>query len=107
MAITSGYGQTVLTDNWLPDGWQETHEAALDLGASVTDAGNVEGTNPGFEDFGNQDFHLTSDANAGAGAGELPSEVAGLEPDYQYIKHQQFEDRPVNATIDIGAFERE
>lgn len=107
MAITSGNGQTTLTDNWLPLGWRLTHESGLDPGATVTDMGNVEGDTPGFTDLDDQDFHLTGDAGAGGGAGPLPAEVADYPVEYQYIRHQQYGSRPVNDTSDIGAFESE
>lgn len=106
LAITSGNGQTMLTDNWLPVDWRLTHESGLDPGATVTDMGNVEGTAPGFVDADGQDFHLTADAEAGEGAGVLPVDVADYPPEYQYIKHQQYEQRPVSDPSDIGAFER-
>ena len=70
LAITSGNGQTVLADNWLPAGWRQTHEASLDPDASVSDMGDIEGALPGFVDFDNQDFHLDEDAEACNGAGD-------------------------------------
>ena len=58
LAITSGNGQTRLFGNWLPDGWQITHEAGLEEGAAIIDLGNQEGLAPGFVDENNQDFPL-------------------------------------------------
>ena len=106
LAITSGYGQTVLRDNWLPTGWRLTHESGLDPGATVTDSGNVEGDIPGFVDLNSQDFNLSEDGEALDGAGEWPSEVSGYPPEYQYICHQNREVKPSDATPDMGAFER-
>jgi hypothetical protein len=105
LAITSGNGQTVLSGNWLPVGWRQTHEADLEPGATVTDLGNVEGTDPGFVALDAQDFHLAADADARDAAGELPGAVADYLPDEQYGIHQQAEDRPVDGNPDIGAFE--
>ena len=89
---------------WLPTGWQLTHESGLDPGANVTDMGNTEGTSPGFVDFDAQDFHLTEGAEARGNAGTLPAEVDDYPVEYQYVRHQNIEERPVNDTIDIGAF---
>ncbi|MFZ1985512.1 MAG: right-handed parallel beta-helix repeat-containing protein, partial [Desulfatitalea sp.] len=105
MAITSGNGQTTLFGNWLPSEWRLTHESDLEPGASVTDAGNVEGVNPGFVDLGTQDFHLAQDAEAGNAAAALPTAVDTHPVEYQYLKHQQYETRPTDGTVDIGAFE--
>jgi hypothetical protein len=105
LAITSGDGQTVLSGNWLPTGWCQTHEAGLAPGASVTDLGNVEGIDPGFVDLDAQDFHLAADSQARDAAGQLPAETADYPPDEQYGIHQQAEDRPVDGSLDIGAFE--
>lgn len=105
LAITSGNGQTDLEDNWLPSGWQLTHESVLDPGATVNDLGNTEGTTPGFVDPDAQDFHLSEGAHARAKAGSLPVDVMNYPVEYQYVRHQEIEERPVNDTIDIGAFE--
>ncbi len=105
LAITSGDGQTELSGNWLPVGWRLTHESSLDPGASVSDLGNEEGTDPGFEDAAGQNFHLSSDSQARDAAGELPEETAGYLPDDQYGRHQQVEERPADGDMDIGAFE--
>jgi hypothetical protein len=105
LAITSGNGQTALSDNWLPTGWRQTHESGLDPGATVTNLGNVAGNAPGFVDPGGQDFHLTSASPARDAAGDLPAPTAAHPPVSQYRDHQQTETRPVNGPMDIGAFE--
>ena len=104
-AITSGDGQTVLSDNWLPIGWRQTHEASLEPGASVSDQGNVEGDDPGFVDLDGQDFHLAADSQARDAAGGLPAATAAYPADSEYRVHQQAEARPADGTMDIGAFE--
>jgi hypothetical protein len=106
LAITSGNGQTALFGNWLPAGWQVTHEGALEPGAAVTDEGNVEGDAPGFVDAAAQDFRLVQDAEA-RDAAATPPVAAGDHPvAYQYVKHQQYETRPTDGAADIGAMER-
>ena len=105
LAITSGNGQTELSDNWLPVGWRLTHESSLDPGASVTDLGNEEGTDPGFVNPNIQNFHPVSDSQARDAAGDLPGETADYLPDEQYGIHQQAEERPFDGSMDIGALE--
>lgn len=105
LAITSGRGQTYLTDNWLPTGWRDTHESGLDAGASVNDLGNIEGDDPGFVNTGDQDFHLASGSDADGEAGALPTAVENYPVEYQYVRHLQHEDRSADSTSDIGAFE--
>lgn len=107
LAITSGNGQTTLADNWLPTGWRNTHESGLVPGATVTDLGNVEGDAPGFEDLDHQNFHLIPGADAQDNAGSLPAATDPFPSDFQYVRHQQVESRPVDGAADIGAFERQ
>jgi hypothetical protein len=105
LAITSGNGQTELSGNWLPVGWRLTHESSLDPGASVSDLGNVEGTDPGFENPTARHFYLTSGSGARNAAGVLPDAVGNYLPDDQYGIHQKAEERPFDGSMDIGAFE--
>jgi hypothetical protein len=104
LAITSGNGQTELKDNWLPTGWRLTHESGLNPGATVADFGNLEGSTPGFVDLNGQDFHITGSSQAHGNAGTQPTDVANYPVEYQYVRHQQIEDRPPDSLADIGAF---
>ncbi len=106
LAITSGRGQTYMSDNWLPTGWRSTHESSLDPDASVNNSGNVEGDVPGFIDMDGQDFYLAEGADADGEAGALPVAVVNYPPEYQYVKHLQHEERAADPISDIGAFER-
>jgi hypothetical protein len=105
LAITSGNGQTALSGNWIPVGWRLTHESSLDPGASVSDLGNEEGTDPGFVNPSSQNYYLTSGSQARNTAGALPDATAGYLPDDQYGIHQQAAERPFDGSMDIGAFE--
>lgn len=107
LAITSGSGQTALEDNWISSGWRNTHESSLEPGASVTDLGNVVGTNPQFVDITTQDFHLRSASPASGASGSLPAAVSQYPVEFQYVKHQGGEERPTGNATDIGAFQRE
>ena len=84
--------------NWLQTGYS---------GTGATDGGNnITGTAPGFVDFANEDFHITSTSACRDAAMALPSAVL---PDnnvtMQYVKHQAGETRPSDGTFDIGAYE--
>ncbi len=103
LAITSGNGQTRLFGNWLPEGWQITHEAGLEEGAALLDLGNQEGLAPGFVDEDDQDFHLATGSDACGNAEALPAAVLSYPPDHQYVVHRQYEPRHFES--DIGAFE--
>ena len=103
LAITSGNGQTRLFGNWLPEGWQITHEAGLEVGAALLDMGNQEGLAPGFVDEANQDFHLDAGSDACKNADPLPTAALSYPPDYQYVVHMRYEAR--DSESDIGAFE--
>jgi len=105
LAMLAGSGVLDLSHNWLKPDWTDSH-SGLD-GAINDDGTSVTGTSPGFEDEGNQDFHLADGSaciNAGA---ELPS---GVLPDHdlvaQYVSHRAGEPRPLEPPFDIGAFER-
>ncbi len=105
LAVCSGRGIVDLRNNWLPSGWRETHESSVD--GAVSDHGNVEGTNPGFEDAVAQAFSLAAGSDCIDAAGDLAPETA---PDFdvtrQYVAHQDSETRPDDGNPDIGAFER-
>lgn len=107
LAITSGNGQTILKDNWISSGWRNTHESGLDPGATVTDLGNVAGTDPQFENINTQDFHLRAASPASGAGGSLPAATSQYPVKFQYVKHQGGEERPTGNTSDIGAFQRE
>ncbi len=106
LAITSGSGQSVLQNNWLPTGWTDTHEASLDSGASVSDLGNLEGLQPGFADLDGQDFGLVADSEAHDSGGNLPLATADYPVQNQYLRHQDGQERPSDGAPDVGAYER-
>jgi hypothetical protein len=105
LAMLAESGTLTLTNNWAKTGWRNSFESPF--GGSVFGGTTfVLGTNPGFVDVANQDFHLTSNGqavNAGAtlNANVLPANDAVR----QYVKHQTIEARPVSGSLDIGAYE--
>ncbi|MEM9545887.1 MAG: right-handed parallel beta-helix repeat-containing protein [Bacteroidota bacterium] len=104
-AMIDGNGTFNMDYNWLKTGWTDCHCGAPN--GSVNDLGNnVTGTDPLFEDFGNQNFKpqetspLVDQGNAIPGA---------LLPDYniafEYVKHQTSTTKNAVGTLDIGAYE--
>jgi hypothetical protein len=105
-AVTSGRGQILLKNNWLPENWRPTHESGLDAGASLEVVANVEGVEPGFRDPGSQDYGLNATAaDCLDAAAELPAAVQAFPVDDQYAKHTGGESRPDDGAPDLGAFE--
>jgi len=96
--LSSSIGTCSTSHNWFQSGYN--------LSGATEDGTNISGTAPGFVDYANGDFHLTSSSPCRDAAGALPSEVL---PDYdvveQYVKHQGHETRPDDGSLDIGAFE--
>lgn len=107
LAITSGRGQIALQHNWLPDGWRETHEAALDPGAALVAADNAEGNDPGLVAVDGDDYELTVGAPAADCGGPIAPAAASAEGAiaWQYQPHQGRDDRPDDGLPDAGAFE--
>jgi len=105
LAMLSSNGVLDLSHNWHKPNWTDSHSG---LDGTINDDGtSVSGDAPGFEDEGNQDFHLADGSpciNAGA---DLPAAVL---PDHdvagQYVSHRAGEPRPLEPPFDIGAFER-
>ncbi len=68
---------------------------------------NLVAADPGFVDTSNFDYHLTGDSaaiDAGTDPG-VTDDGVDLTPYYQYVDQVNLEDRPMDGTIDIGAFE--
>ncbi len=103
-AIIDGTGIANLNNNWLKSDWQDCH---CNPSGSVNDLGNnISGTDPLFEDFMNQNYSPTQNSELVDHGDALPSI---LLPSYniihQYIRHQDFSNRVLSGTLDIGAYE--
>jgi hypothetical protein len=69
-------------------------------------ANNLISSAPGLVDAANFDYHLTSTSPArDAGTNPGTAGTVSLSPTSQYVQPTNREDRPVNGTIDIGAYE--
>ncbi|MFT4975398.1 MAG: hypothetical protein ACI8S6_001285, partial [Myxococcota bacterium] len=98
LGIVDEDGDAVLEGNWLQDGWVEAVTGAT---GTVSDLGNLTGTDPGFVDPAGQDFSL------GSGAGCVDAGVSLSEPvTGQYVPHQGLTVRSDDGSPDCGALER-
>jgi len=92
-AVTNG--SITIDYNWFTTGYDASN---------CTDGGNnINGSAPGFVDFSNEDFHLTSNSDCVDAGRSIKS--GDFSVTLQYVKHQDTESRPSDATMDIGAFE--
>ena len=68
----------------------------------------LEGSDPFFKDFSNQEFRPKENSQTIDSGGPIP---VILLPDYnaikEYVKHIKFTDRPLSGILDIGAYEYE
>ncbi|MFC3195842.1 right-handed parallel beta-helix repeat-containing protein [Marinicella sediminis] len=105
LALVGGAGTLEFEHNWLKSGWNDCH--CSPTGAVINLGNNVVGTVPGFNDFNNQDFSLAASNELQDGGMSLP---VNLIPDHdlyrQYHRHQIIDNRPIQGSLDIGAFER-
>ncbi len=101
LAMLDSDGDMTLSANWLSTGWNGSHSG---LSGTLTDSGdNVEGTDPGFADLASQDFRLAA-ASPCVDRGRLPAGAMAVLQ--EYVRHQSTTARAMDATMDIGAFER-
>ena len=104
LAMLCESGVIDLRTNWIMDGWVNSHST---FSGTLTDHGdNVVGTDPGFTDFGGQDFTPLAgspceDAGGPLAAQALPAHAAIT----QYLRHQRASTRPDHGSRDIGALE--
>jgi len=94
VALWSGQENLTGAHNWLSESI---------TGAEVLDQ-SVTGEDPLFVDPENSDYRLGIGSSAINAAGQYsPPDTHNLA--YQYIPHLSYEPRPVDASLDIGAFE--
>ena len=100
LAISNSDGTINLSHNWMKEGWRDSHSS---LNGTINDDGTtVSNASPGFNDEAGKDFSLLQDSPCRNSATDISP---GGSLDYEYIKHQQFQIRQVNAPLDIGAYE--
>jgi len=100
-AIAGSEGRVVLTNNWLPIGWRNSHSG---FNGTVTPINNIEGLDPEFKNVASQDFHFLAGASA-INAGTSLSVGAESHPVMsEYVRHQDHQVRVGNSTPTMGAF---
>ncbi|MBC7898945.1 MAG: putative Ig domain-containing protein [Saprospiraceae bacterium] len=105
LAVLAESGVLFLANNWSKTGWRNSFEGGFD---GIVSGGTsfVTGTAPGFVDLTGQDFRLLNTGQAVNSGSPLNSDVLPANNAVRhYLNHQSSEVRPVNGTLDIGAFE--
>ena len=105
LAMLAETGTLTLTNNWSKSGWRNSFESPF---GGIVNGGStfVIGTSPGFTDLAGQDFKLLSTSAAVNAGVPVHSDAFGVNSVlWQYVKHQSFEPRHQDQTLDLGAFE--
>ncbi|MHC4599018.1 MAG: right-handed parallel beta-helix repeat-containing protein [Planctomycetota bacterium] len=104
LALMNSDGVLDLTHCWFKPGWVDTHGA---LNGTINDAGNhVTGSDPGFNDFPSQDFHLPGGSPCVDKGTSLHAAVASTHPlTWEYLEHAGSLARASDGNLDLGAFE--
>ncbi len=105
LSMLSDHGVLLLSDNWLTDGWVESFEGAQYDGSITADASNLTGTDPGFVNFGGDNFRLAAGAAPIDQGGQLASAASAHAASREYVEHQGSIPRPLQDEPDLGAFE--
>ncbi len=103
LAMLASAGDLTLRHNWIKPGWRASHSGLT--GTIHDDGSSVEGSAPGFVDEASQNFRPATGApliDAGTTLHAAAFEHPVLS---QYVRHLMFEERPSDATLDIGAYE--
>ena len=104
MALIGGSGTLNLNNNWLKTNYQDCH--CSPDGIINNNGGNIEGDNPLFNDFPNQDFTLMmSSPVIDLATAITPINFPNNSITKEYRKHQQEQNRPTSGNLDMGAFE--
>jgi hypothetical protein len=101
VALLEASGTMRISHNWLMSGWRTSFETFT--GTLVNDGTTITGTTPKFVDAPTQDYGLQSTSPCVNTAGSL--HPSAIPPEYEYVKHQTGQERPVAGLLDIGAFE--
>ncbi|WP_205749178.1 hypothetical protein [Desulfopila sp. IMCC35008] len=106
LSLLDSSGHLTLRNNWLKPGWYNSYDGGYS-GTVDDDGSNIEGSDPGFVDYGAQDYHLSAASVVlDQGLPLLPELVNNYRLFFQYVKQRQSEPRADDGSLDIGAFER-
>jgi len=102
----SGNGTFELTNNWLVSHWKLSRDESESAETKVSIQGMITGKTPGFVNFDEKDFRLTSgSACINAGSSLHPKVQSKHDVLFQYVKHLSAEKRPQDEKLDLGAYE--
>jgi hypothetical protein len=106
VSVNPGSGSAPVTATVMNNLFLGNGTAIADSGGVVTSANNLATTNAGLVDISNYDYHLTASSPA-RNAGGVPGSGDGVDltPVHQYVHPRQYETRPQDGAIDIGAYE--
>ncbi len=104
MAMIDGSDIFNMNHNWLKSNWQDCHCSPSGV---VNNFGNlIEGSDPGFINFANQDFKLQSSSTLINQGSVLPTHFFfDNDVTNEYKKHQSSQTRANDFEMDIGAYE--
>ena len=105
LAMTNDAGTINLNHNWIKTNWVDSHSGPPS--GSVNDQGNnLNGTDPLFTDFVNQDFTLQSTSPLVDAGDAIPSlHLPNHDLLSEYVMHMGSNTKNVVNALDIGAFE--
>jgi hypothetical protein len=103
LALSNSAGTLRYGWNLFKPGFVASHSGLTGVVSDL--GGNVTASSPGFVDEAGQEFNLLAASPGRNSAGMLPAAVAAYALDREYLKHQAWQARPVDASFDIGAFE--
>ncbi|MBT4761483.1 MAG: right-handed parallel beta-helix repeat-containing protein [Bdellovibrionaceae bacterium] len=108
-ALLSEHGSINLSANYFKGSPQNSFSNFDGLITTNTEAPHIIYSTPGFVDYDQQLFQLSSDSLLRGEGLSLHSDVtsAGFSLGHQYLMHQYGEDRPNDDFLDLGAFEFE
>lgn len=105
LALLAESGNLTIANNWAKTGWRNSHEGAFD-GSVTGGATMITGTSPGFVNGATGDFRLVfPSASINTGTALHPDVLPVHNVVRHYLRHQVSEARPVNGTLDLGAYE--
>lgn len=104
LAMIAGDGTLELEHNWINASWKICH---CDPDGMVDDvSGNIEGEDPGFVSFDEQNFRPVELSPLVDSGMDIPQDVANFYPFTQeYLEHLSNQNRWDDGLMDIGAFE--
>ena len=103
-AMISGTGIFNLSHNWIKSGWKTCH--CTPSGTLTNLGSNIEGNDPFFINFAQQNFQLQSQSLVINQGKSMPANVMPLHGiTAAYGVHQQYADRKQWSAVDMGAFE--